>query len=229
MNNSMKIKKYNFDKEASLPILDFSPYCPNAEYVAALANTETDFLSINCTAPFSSTSIYPLRALTSESSNLFYLAHDTTLANDWAYGILEKNSISINYKLCNIKPAALYIRTGITYLAYFCKEIDIYGIKEDDTEEYLGGLTSITNAILFSGVWARFTSEQMEAMSYYKGLRIYFGTANASNNNIMISQIKIYGKPDHWDKELSQQYSKHVLSNYEFAATHATASLGRMS
>lgn len=228
MSNSMKSRTYDYSKEATLPLLDLSPYCPEASYSASLASTETDFLSISCTQPFSSTTVYPMRALTSESSNLFYLAHDTTLNNDWGYGVLEKNSIIINYKLCNIKPAALYIRTGITYPSYFCKEIEIYGIKEDDTEDLLGSLTSITQVILFSGVWARFTPEQMEAMSYYKGLRIYLGTANASNNNVMISQIKIYGQPDHWDKKLSEKYSQHILSNYHFAVNHALASSGLM-
>lgn len=229
MSNSMKLKTYDISQEASLPLLDFSPYCPQSEYAAQVANTETNFLSLSCTSPFSTTSIYPFRALTSDSSNLFYLAHDTTIANYWSYGILEKNSIIINYKLCNIKPIALYIRTGMTYPGSFCKEIQIYGIKEDDTEELLGELTAITQAILFSGVWAKFESPSIASQNYYKGLRIYFGTANASNNNVMISQIKIYGQPDRWDDALSEEYTQHVLSNYQFAATHAKASLGRLS
>jgi hypothetical protein len=81
----------------------------------------------------------------------------------------------------------------MTYPGSFCKEIQIYGIKEDDTEELLGELTAITQAILFSGVWAKFESPSIASQNYYKGLRIYFGTASASDNNVMISQIKIYG------------------------------------
>lgn len=239
MNNSLMLKNINFQPYS--PLLDISPYCPNIGYTNVVSangpcTVSTNFLDIDFSNKTYASTARPVRALTSDSTNLFYLGHNTTVGNNYGCRIQTDSAITLNYaKTTPMKPAACYIRTPVGATSQFCNGIIIIGINSaNQTQTPLGMLVDITQAMLQSGVWIDFS--EIENLDYYDQLQFSFhkpvsGSSSRTDGTAApeIGSFKLYGYPKVWNQEICNKYNEHILSIYDYASTHDKASAGRMS
>lgn len=232
MSNSILFEQ-QYNAHHILPIMDVSPSFPLSDRTSAVVDTaEDDFMSIALSNKYTTgNSPYPLSALNSESSNLFYLGNNT-IGTMHGCHLIDDSYINIQYKLTPIKPYAILIRTPQT-LPRWVDKIIILGYKlRPDGSEYgyatIGSIVGVSAAATQqSGI---FYYAPDGGQDYYDGFRVYVGKdKNSSYASPAIGTFKILGQPREWNNQINTAYNTHLLNLFAYAGDNASAALGRIN